>query len=606
MRIRKLGKHYLNTIIGYLISAFCLSIIFGMSYASAGDQEGDGNIKAELVWSESDGENYEIYYSRLEGNLWTQKVQLSNKGFRNISPSISSGTDNITWVVWTAISVSKSHLMYSNYDGKTWSPPTQISTNLSSNTASSIVVDDQNVPWIVWAGFDGQDDDIFFTRWNGYDWDAPLRVNKDDSLPDIMPVIKINKEGIPCVEWSGYDGEKYRNYSSKWNGTGWDEEIETESSNLYESIPDLPDFLDDAGTASIHIEDGRGIQSIPLKEIITESVSNDDLDMDSVKVLRQDSGDIVYLGFGDSITRGVIRSDGTTAKGYEPELEGFIDANLWPSQVLNHGKSGERTSNGVNRLVTKLNTYSLDYVLLLEGTNDILDGVSYETTLYNLGIMVDYCINYDVKPIIATLPPMKKSSNKGGYVDEIPNIYNPGIRDIANQRGISLSDQYSAFDGRWNSCSDDGIHPNEGGYQVMAQRWYETISESPQEPTSPGGDDGGGGGGCFIATAAYGSSFGPNVIVLKEFRDRYLMVSGWGKRFVEFYYRTSPLIANIIANHESLKFIVRTGLYPLVGFSYVMLSTSLEERFFAFGFFVIFIIGVGIVFVKVRLKEHNE
>ena len=158
-----MGKYFLNTIIGYLIAAFCLCFIFGVSYAS------DGNIKAELVWSEFDGENNEIYYSRLEDNIWTQKVQLSNNGFRNISPSISSGTDGITWVVWTAISGSKSHLLFSNCDGKTWSSPTQISTNLSSNTAPSIVVDNENTPWIVWAGFDGQDDDIFFTRWNGYD-----------------------------------------------------------------------------------------------------------------------------------------------------------------------------------------------------------------------------------------------------------------------------------------------------------------------------------------------------------------------------------------------------------------------------------------------------
>ena len=592
-----MGKYFLNIIIGYLIAAFCLCFIFGVSYAS------DGNIKAELVWSEFGGENNEIYYSHLKDNIWTQKVQLSNNGFRNISPSISSGTDGITWVVWTAISGSKNHLLFSNCDGKTWSSPTQISTNLSSNTAPSIVVDNENTPWIVWAGFDGQDDDIFFTRWNGFDWDASQRVNKDNSLPDILPIIGIDEDGMPWVEWSGYDGGKYRNYSSRYTGSEWDEEIEAESSNLYESIPGLPDFLNDSGTASIHIKDGREIQSIPLKEIITESVSSDDLDMDSVQVLRQDSNDKLYLAFGDSITRGVVRSDGTTAEGYEIELEAFIDANLWASQVLNSGKSGERTSDGVNRLVEILNTYSLDYALLLEGTNDILNGVSYETTLYNLGIMVDYCISYNVIPIIATLPPIKKGSNKGGYVDEIPNVYNPGIKEIASGRGIEVSDQYAEFDGQWNRYSDDYIHPNEAGYSVMAQTWYNSIpKEEEEEEEEEEEKASSGGGGCFIATAAYGSSLEPNVIVLKEFRDKYLMVRGWGKRFVEFYYRTSPLIANIIANNESLKFVVRTCLYPLVGFSYLMLNSSLEQRFFVFGISALFVIGIGLFFVRIRLR----
>ena len=331
-----------------------------------------------------------------------------------------------------------------------------------------------------------------------------------------------------------------------------------------------------------------------------ESVSNDDLD--SSQVLRQDSNDKIYLAFGDSITRGVVRSDGTTAEGYEIELEALIDENLWASQVLNSGKSGERTSDGVNRLVQILNTYSLDYVLLLEGTNDILDGVPYETTLYNLGMMVDYCISYNVTPIIATLPPLKidVSGSKGGYIDEIPNVYNPGIKEIASEKGITVSDQYAALVGQWKSYSDDYIHPNEAGYSVMAQTWYISIleekEEEEEEETSSGG-----GGGCFIATAAYGSSLEPNVIVLKEFRDKYLMVNGWGKRFVEFYYRTSPLIANIIANNESLKFIVRTCLYPLVGFSYLTLNSSLEQRF-VFGIFTLFVIGISLFFVRIRLR----
>jgi lysophospholipase L1-like esterase len=337
-------------------------------------------------------------------------------------------------------------------------------------------------------------------------------------------------------------------------------------------------------------------------------VSNDDLELDSVQVLRQDSNDKLYLAFGDSITRGVVRSDGTTAEGYEIELEALIDANLWASQVINSGKSGERTSNGVNRLVQILNTYSLDYVLLLEGTNDILNDVSYETTLYNLGIMVDYCISYNVTPIIATLPPMKidASGSRGGYIDEIPNYYNPGIKDIASEKGITVCDQYAAFDGGWNSYSDDGIHPNEAGYSVMAQTWYDSIpKEDPPDP-DPDPSSGGGGGGCFIATAAFGSSLEPNVIVLKEFRDKYLMVSGWGKRFVEFYYRTSPLIANIIANNESLKFVIRTCLYPLVGFSYLTLNSSLEQKFFVFGIFTLFVISSGLLFVRIRLRGRHD
>lgn len=74
----------------------------------------------------------------------------------------------------------------------------------------------------------------------------------------------------------------------------------------------------------------------------------------------------------------------------------------------------------------------------------------------------------------------------------------------------------------------------------------------------------GGGSGCFIATAAYGSYFEPHVKVLRDFRDSILLTNKLGQVFVNFYYSTSPPIADYIAKHESLKAMTRWALTPLV------------------------------------------
>lgn len=63
--------------------------------------------------------------------------------------------------------------------------------------------------------------------------------------------------------------------------------------------------------------------------------------------------------------------------------------------------------------------------------------------------------------------------------------------------------------------------------------------------------------GCFIATAVYGSDMAPEVEVLRKFRDSRLLPHSLGVRFVEWYYKTSPRLANWIEPRPFVRKVVR-------------------------------------------------
>ena len=93
----------------------------------------------------------------------------------------------------------------------------------------------------------------------------------------------------------------------------------------------------------------------------------------------------------------------------------------------------------------------------------------------------------------------------------------------------------------------------------------ESSSTTPAQPTSSASSGGGGGGGgCFIATAAFGSPNKAQVVILRAFRDRFLIRHPWGQKTVAFYYRHSPPAANWIAGRPKWQKATRMGLIPIV------------------------------------------
>lgn len=171
---------------------------------------------------------------------------------------------------------------------------------------------------------------------------------------------------------------------------------------------------------------------------------------------------------------------------------------------------------------------------------------------------------------------------------------------------------YSVFE-LWNALTSSAIDMGDtgkdniygcgrlnlgGGGNGTCIRTDEFLDDGSTSVSIGGG--GGGGGGCFIATAAYGSPMAPQVKVLREIRDRFLLTNSPGKALVNFYYAFSPKAADFISEHAGLRAMVRVGLLPLVGLSWIALKTGLVPLI---GF--ILVLGMCLIGL-IKLKTSPE
>jgi lysophospholipase L1-like esterase len=194
-----------------------------------------------------------------------------------------------------------------------------------------------------------------------------------------------------------------------------------------------------------------------------------------------------YIGFGDSITYGTINHDYYPELGYIPRLDKLLDASLAPSEVVNEGIGGEETSQALLRIDGTIAIRQSRYILIMEGTNDVTFLRAVPSSIANLRTMINKCLAYGMLPVLATIVPRRDEKWYIASHREIHLALNQAIRLLATEMKVPLADMDQVFNaytpgGPEALLSEDLKHPNEKGYQVMAEAWLAAIKTIPFPP----------------------------------------------------------------------------------------------------------------------------
>jgi lysophospholipase L1-like esterase len=161
------------------------------------------------------------------------------------------------------------------------------------------------------------------------------------------------------------------------------------------------------------------------------------------------------IAFGDSLVEGV---GSTPNKDFVSILSQKIGKN-----IINLGVSGDTTEDGLKR-ISEIEKYNPKIVILLLGGNDALRRIPKEKTFNNLGLIIQ---NIQSKGSVVLLLGVKGTLLGDRYKSEFEKIskkyktaYVPNVLDdlFGNPKFMS-----------------DGIHPNDAGYKIIAEKIYPEL-----------------------------------------------------------------------------------------------------------------------------------
>ena len=184
------------------------------------------------------------------------------------------------------------------------------------------------------------------------------------------------------------------------------------------------------------------------------------------------------VAVGDSITLGVqedscANPDCVVDRPYPAALQGLLAGRYPGFVVVNAGRGGETTDGGLARLGAVLDAFRPGFVLIMEGTNDATFGRDPALTAANLQAMVQLAKANSTIPILgAIVPNFRDDPEAQSRIDAV----NAMLPSIAAAEDVLFVDTFAAMNDPALFGSDDILHPNQQGYDILGAAWHPALS----------------------------------------------------------------------------------------------------------------------------------
>lgn len=391
-------------------------------------------------------------------------------------------------VFWNEAEEKNWRLVVRSFDGNSWSQESEVLRESSTPLVGPDAVrSGRGAIWLAWTGYDGQDFEIFLARRDGRGWSPALQLTRNEEN-DLYPALGIGQDDLPVVSWIRPAEEGNRVLAARYDGNRFGIEAPV-SLQVREPLP--PRLASIAGKTVIVWRSAAGLETGELAPDSTAPLERPRAaSVDPPAHFNPDRDENAYIGFGDSITYGYIDRLPTPELGYPPRLDVILDQNFGPTEMINEGVGGENTLMGVVRIDSVLSTRTARYILIMEGTNDVINmPVPIETSVFCLREMVGKVLAAGAFPTLTTILPRRDKMWSNPQVRSRLRYLNEQIRIIQAELRLSFVDMHDLFlnypapdGGLLSVLSNDLKHPSEKGYQFMAEKWFEEIRNYPFPP----------------------------------------------------------------------------------------------------------------------------